>query len=208
MFRQRFYSPAVSDTSFEFENSLEKALEFWETALIEKGHRTNYPRHIDLIALPDPAKPGLWANEYSGRIAKAKEAVSKYDIIKKKIEKSERLALRNTYSLALMHEINELQIYPAQLLLLLEKYDKTPEARKPMVREEIKKHVDDFNLLRQRYENVFTQTRILRNPDGYLLDENQHQHLANANSSDWMYVYELAMNEKIGYWLPVKLPVK
>ena len=77
-----------------------------------------------------------------------------------------------------------------------------------MVREQIKKHVDDFNLLRQRYENVFTQTRILRNPDGYLLDENQHQHLANANSSDWMYVYELAMNEKIGYWLPVKLPVK
>jgi hexosaminidase len=202
-FRQRFYSPAVSDSSFEFQNSLEKALAFWETALIEKGHRTNYPRRIDLIGLPDPSKPGQWANQYSKRIAGAKEAVSNYELIKKKIEKSEKLALRNAYSLSLMREINELQIYPARLLLLLEKYDKTPEAGKPAVRQEIKKQVDDFSQLRQRYENVFTETRILRNPDDYLMDENQHQHLANAMGSDWMYVFELAMNNKINNWVSV-----
>ncbi len=118
-FRQRFYAPAVSDTSFEFENSLEKALGFWETALIEKGHRTNYPQHIDLIGLPDPAKPGLWASKYHERISRAKEEVANYDRIKQRIERAEKLARRNSYSLALMHEINQLQIYPSRLLLLL-----------------------------------------------------------------------------------------
>jgi hypothetical protein len=33
------------------------------------------------------------------------------------------------------------------------------------------------------------------------LDANQHVHLANAmNTSDWMYVYELAMNAKLNNW--------
>ena len=54
IFRHRFYAPALSDTSFEFQDLLEQALVFWETALIEKGHRNNYPEKIDLIELPDP----------------------------------------------------------------------------------------------------------------------------------------------------------
>jgi hexosaminidase len=206
VFRHRFYAPALEDASFEFQNSLEKALEFWETALVEKGYRSNYPEKIDLIGLPDPAKTGLWAKTYSAKIAKAKEAVSNYDGVKKKIEQSKKLALRNTYSLAMMNQINELQIYPSKLLLVLEKYDRTPEAGKASVRQEIKKLVEDFGRLRQDYEKVFTQTRILANPKDYLLDDNQHDHLANAtNSSDWMYVYELAMNAKINNWIPIKI---
>ena len=39
IFRQRFYAPALSDSSFEFEDLIEKELDFWEIALIEKGDR-------------------------------------------------------------------------------------------------------------------------------------------------------------------------
>ena len=37
-------------------------------------------------------------------------------------------------------------------------------------------------------------------------DFDKHQHLANGTvNSDWMYVYELAMNAKISDWLVNKL---
>ncbi|MEJ7676157.1 MAG: hypothetical protein WKF59_26515 [Chitinophagaceae bacterium] len=48
MFRHRFYAPALASASFEFQDSLEKALVFWETALINKGHRNNYPKKLNL----------------------------------------------------------------------------------------------------------------------------------------------------------------
>jgi hexosaminidase len=35
-----------------------------------------------------------------------------------------------------------------------------------------------------------------------VLDQNHHEHLANGTKNDdWMFVYELAMNKKIGEWL-------
>jgi hypothetical protein len=61
--------------------------------------------------------------------------------------------------------------------------------------------VDQFPERRKHFENVFSQTRFLSNPAGYMLDQNGHHHLANGTvNSDWMYVYELAMNKKIKGW--------
>ena len=40
------------------------------------------------------------------------------------------------------------------------------------------------------------------NPPGYQLDSNFHHHLANGtNTTDWMFIYEIAMNKKINDWL-------
>jgi len=56
--------------------------------------------------------------------------------------------------------------------------------------------------VRKNFENVYSMTRILNNPDDYVLDQNHHEHLANGTKNDdWMFVYELAMNKKIGEWL-------
>jgi hypothetical protein len=201
-FRHRFYAPALSDSSFEFQDKLEKALVFWETALIEKGDRNNYPKDIDLIQLPDEQGSGSWSEKYKDRIEQAKEEIARYQIIKDRIEKSVQLTRRNEYSLALMNQINELQIYPAKLLLLIEKYDKATSASdKQIEKQEIKKYIDSFNEMRKKYEEVFSMTRILDKPADYILDQNHHDHLANGTiNSDWMYVYELAMNKKINNW--------
>jgi len=101
-----------------------------------------------------------------------------------------------------MNQINELQIYPATLLLLIEKYDKaTSTSGKQIEKQEIKKYADSFNEIRKKYEDVFSMTRILNKPSDYVLDQNHHDHLANGTiNSDWMYVYELAMNKKINGW--------
>ncbi len=101
-----------------------------------------------------------------------------------------------------MNQINELQIYPAKVLLLLEKYDKASSTNNESAKKELKKFVTGFADVRKNFENVFSQTRILSNPDNYVVDQNHHEHLANGtNNNDWMYFYELAMNKKINDWL-------
>jgi hexosaminidase len=202
MYRQRFYGPALSNSSFEFQDLMEQSLNFWETALIEKGQRNEVSASIDLIDLPDPTKTGTWSNKYQENILGAKEAIEKYKIIKNRIEKSLRASNRNRYSLSLMNQINELQIYPAKLLLLLEKYDYASSSNQQTQMNHILEYVNSFDDIRKGFENVFSETRILTNPKDYELDSNHHHHLANATvNSDWMYLFELAMNNEILKWV-------
>ncbi len=153
--------------------------------------------------MPDENKAGVWSGKYQNKIEGAKAAIKQYDVIKDRIEKAKQSARRNQYSLLVIEQINELQSYPAKLLLLLEKYDKTNSSTdKQAVRREIKNYVSNFSEIRKKFEDVYSMTRILNNPDDYLLDQNHHEHLANGTrNDDWMFVYELAMNEKINEWL-------
>ena len=41
----------------------------------DRGDRGVYPKSIDLIALPDPEKPGAWCERYKDKIALAKTEV-------------------------------------------------------------------------------------------------------------------------------------
>lgn len=198
MYRHRFYGSALSNSSFEFQDLMEQSLNFWEKALIEKGQRAHVSPSIDLIDLPDPTKIGRWSAKYQTKIVGAKEAMEQYKIIKDKIEKSIRASNRNRYSLSLMNQINELQIYPAKLLLLLNAYDQSTFEKKKEQIIQIHKYVNYFADIRKNFERVFSETRILSNPDDYQLDSNYHRHSANATvNSDWMYLFELAMNQEI-----------
>ncbi len=206
LYRHRFYSPALSDASFEFQDELEQALVFWEKALIGKGHRNNYPEELHLIELPDPARTGAWTQKYGQKLSQASEEVIRYRVINQKIEQAKMQARRNEYNLELMQEMNELQIYPAKLLLLLADYDKANSLEeKKKARQPIQAYVESFEKLRKKFEEVFTKTRILQNPTDYILDANGHHHLANGTvTNDWMYVYELAFNHKINTWNQAK----
>lgn len=205
MFRHRFYGPALASPSFEFQDPLEKALVFWETALINKGHRNNYPNKVELIELPG-LKNKSWSEKYKGKVQQAKEEVVRYEEIKNRLAKATQMARQNQFSLNLMSQMNELQIYPSKLLILLEKYDSASGSNKRAVKNELKRYVSNFNTIRKNYEQVFSKTWIIANPNEYIPDQNQHHHLANGtNNSDWMYVYEIAMNTKIDDWIGNKL---
>lgn len=201
-YRHRFYGPALADATFEFQNNLEQALVFWEKALLDKGHRHNYPQKIDLIELPDPQKPGAWTNQYEHKIKQAHAEIERYKATRAILASAEKVAVRNQYNLTLFNQINELQIYPANLLLLMADYDIAKNARqKKAVSQRLRQQVNDFTAIRQQYEKVFSKTRFLANPVGYQLDQNGHHHLANGtNSSDWMCVFELEMNRKLNSW--------
>jgi hypothetical protein len=199
MFRHRFYGPQLTSSSYAFQDALEESMSFWETALINKGSRENYPRQIDVLDLPDANETNQWAKKNEKKLSEARQEVARYNVVKQKIAASMQAAKRNKYSLEIFNALNELQIYPSKLLLKLEKYDKAKSpSEKKQAAHEVKAYAESFADIRKSYENISTRTRVLHNPSDYLADQNHHHHLANGtNNSDWMYVYELALNKTI-----------
>ena len=224
VYRHRFYAPELSDPSCEFQNLLELALSFWDGALInnssyakhmsaegvynpygDRGDHVIYPSNIDLIGLPDSGKPGEWSAGYKEKIELARAEVVRYITIKERIAKASKLARRNYYSLALMEKINEFQIYASKIILLLEKYDNAGSAAdKKLAVMEIHNYVETFVRIRGDLENVISETRFLKNPDGYVRTKSAD--LANGGlNNEYMFVYETPMNEKINNWLKTLL---
>jgi len=199
LFRHRFYGPALSDSSHEFQDLLEQELYFWETALVDKGGRKK-TENIDLMALPDSKNRGEWSEKYAEKIMDAQKTMEQYKITRNRINTAIRKAQRNHYSLSLMNQLNELQIYPTKLILLLKDYDQDSITKSERLNQ-IMKYVNTFDSIRQQFESVFSETRILRKPDDYQLDKNYPHHWANTTlNSDWMYLIELNMNDKISKW--------
>ncbi len=219
-FRHRFYAPQLSDASCEFQNLLEQALWFWDGALInnstyakhlpkggvynpfgDRGDRVVYSQNIDLIALPDPQNPGAWSERYKDKITIAKTEAARYATIKERISNAAKLARRNHYSLTLMNQINEFQVYSSNIILLLEKYDaaNSPAARQSAATE-IRNYVDGFRKIRGELESVISENRFLKNPEGYVRAKTAD--LANGGvDNEWMFLHETPMNEKIINWL-------
>ena len=100
-----------------------------------------------------------------------------------------------------MNQIDEFQIYASKIILLLEKYDKAKTAmERQTAGTEIRSYVNSFTKIRTNLENVISEERFLKNPDGYVRAKTAD--LANGGlNNEWMFVYETPMNEKIIDWL-------
>ena len=56
----------------------------------------------------------------------------------------------------------------------------------------------EFNLVKAKFEEVYSQTRILNKPEGYILDQDHHRHPANQTVNfDWQFTSELMLLQKI-----------
>ncbi len=205
IFRHRFYAPELESDSFNFQDSLEKMINFWSRALLTEGNRYKYNEKLKYIDLPDNARSTDWSVKYKEKLNSAGIAVREYKLISGNLAGAAALTRRNSYSLEVFNQINELQVYSSKLLILLGQYDTAPVQGKKEVALAIKKFVADFAELRVHFEKIYSQTRLLGNPAGYQLDSNFHHHLANGtNNTDWMFMCELAMNRKIVEWLSLQ----
>jgi hypothetical protein len=142
-----------------------------------------------LIDLPKSAEPGKWSARYKERLEQARLELNRSKLIRDRIEKTSAVSQRHFYNLEVMAQINKIQSYSCQLLLALEVFDNAPFASTGEAKRIVLDLVKDFSETRQQFENVYATTRMLYNPTGYLLDQNQHQHLANATiGPEWMFV--------------------
>ncbi|HEY5917742.1 MAG TPA: family 20 glycosylhydrolase [Chryseolinea sp.] len=210
LFQQRFYGAALAKPSFNFQDLLEEGTTpFWATAFLQKGDREVYHKTFDLITLPDTKNKGAWSKKYSEKLSKAKEVRLKQTEIVRQLEMANELARRNQYALSLFSVINELQTYTSDVLLQLQQYDQASEKEQKSKALQIKKTLESFPAIRARFEEAYGKTRIMGNPPGYQLDSNFHHHLANGtNTTDWIFIYEIAMNEKLHEWLVQAAPLK
>jgi hypothetical protein len=189
-----------------FLKELEESAFFFDRALVTSGRRNpawQVTKDFTLVALPEKSEPGEWSKAYRGRLDTAKIENKRYELICQGIQIAKQQSKRNRYTLTVYEQTNHLFNYPVRLLLALETYDnaKSDHERKSAL-EAIKEVCDSFVLMRAKLEEVYSQTRFMQNPEGYISDHNHHNHLAAlTNNSDWMYLYELPMIRKIREWV-------
>lgn len=110
-----------------------------------------------------------------------------------------RKAVRNTYSLQVFECISSLTGYTAELLVALSDYD----CKRDFVsRNNLLLCVRKFDAIRENMEHVYSQIRILNQPEGYQLPMNHHAHLAiQSVDSDWMFWYEIEFLQQLTKYL-------
>lgn len=202
---QREFGFRPNDNRMAFLDELEQEAFFFDDALVSSGRRNPAWGTTDftLIALPDKDAPGEWSRTYQQKIIRAEKEKKRYEQICKGIEEAKQHALRNRYTLEIYEQTNHLFNFPTRLLLALHDYDTAVhESDRKTALQQISNVCDYFQTMRIHLEEVYSQTRFMQQPDGYLADQNHHNHLAaQTNSSDWWYYYEIPMVNKTKAWV-------
>ena len=203
-YRQREFSYLVADSSYAFIDDLEKAVAFWKNALL-KGNKRNYLKTMTnsmeegIIDFPNKNNKGQWSKHYASRLEKALMHVQIGDSIAVKIADIKAKAIRNTYTLEVYEQVNQLTRFASKTLLLLADYDiaTTAEEEQKAI-QQLHNLRKDFNILRTQFEKVYSKTRILTKPDNYILDQDHHFHLANQSLNfDWQFLAEMQFLDKM-----------
>lgn len=206
---QREFGFVPQDSLMKFLDELEKGVFFFDGALVSEGRRN--PAYgttsFTLIDLPDPSNPGVWSQKWQKKTDQAKTEIIRFKKISDGILLAKQKALRNRYTLDVYEQTNNLQIYSSKLIIALNEFD---QAENASARNAAKSHIqavcNQFEDLRANLEVVYSETRFMSNPDGYIADLNHHNHLASkTNNSDWLYFYELPMLDKVKKWI-AKIP--
>lgn len=204
-FAQREFGFKPEEHRMDFLDELEKAVFFFDGALVVSGRRNPAWGTINykLMELPDKLNPGAWSQTYREKIEKAKEEEKRYHEICQGIKTARQEALRNRYTLEVYEQTNQLQNFPTRLLIALNAFDTASgDSARADALKKLSEVCDYFQEMRNSLENVYGQTRFMSNPDGYIADHNHHNHLsAKTNNSDWLFLYEKPMVEKLRKWL-------
>ena len=202
---QREFGFLPADSLMNFLDELEQAAFFFDGALVTSGRRNPAwgTGNFTLLELPKKDKPGEWSAKYKDKVEKSREALVRYAKIGKGIEKAKGEALRNRYTLEVYEQTNHLLAFPAQLITALSAYDQESiPTKKEEALKEVYRVCRYFKEMRKSLEEVYSKTRFMRNPDGYISDMNHHNHLAaKSDSSDWLFLYELPMVNKTMRWI-------
>lgn len=202
---QREFGFEAGKGKMNFLQELEKSFFFFDGALVKSGRRNPAwgVTAFTLIDLPDKNHRGLWSEKYSDKIKRAQEEDIRYEEIKKGLAEAKAEALRNRYTLNVYEQNNNLQNFPVKLLLALYHYDQAKDDQQiEQAAMQLKDICHSLPHLQKSLEEVYSETRFMEQPEGYVEDMNHHNHLSvKSLNSDWIFFYELPMVTKILNWL-------
>jgi len=203
-YRQREYSPAFASDEYAFIDQLESPVAFWKNALLKRNQRNDLikmknPITQAVIDLPGKKNKGQWTEKHADRLEQAEKVLADCDIVAEKIAYIKSHAVRNSYTLEVYEQANELAAFAPKALLALQAYDTAEnEQEESEAMEALKQLPEEFIALREKLEEVYGRTRILTKPEGYILDQDHHSHLANQTISfDWQFGAEILFLEKL-----------
>ena len=203
-YRHREYGSALSGEEFGFVDDLEKAVEWWNAALLKSNSRNKLRNMEDpLEAVID--LPFLWENEdewmavHSIKLQNAALSMRYCNRALAAIDTMKTLAIRNQYRLEVYEQVTNLVRFSGQAMIDLQAYAMAADG---LEREEalarLKLYPESFQELRARFEEVYGRTRILHKPEDYKLDQDHHLHMANQSINfDWQFWSEIYFLEKL-----------
>jgi hypothetical protein len=203
VYRHREFSNLLAEEEYAFIDRLEKSAAFYKNALI-KGNRRNYLKQHEnpieelIIDLPENNNQGEWSEKYGERLKQASSVSESCGDIAAQIRVLKEKAMRNTYTIEVYEQVNELTGFVANMLLTLQRYDQAHENQRQDLLNEIRRLPEEFKVLRKEFERVYSKSRVLDKPAGYILDQDHHVHLANQTVTfDWQFLAELLFLEKL-----------
>jgi hypothetical protein len=202
-YRHREYGHALSGEEFGFVDDLEHAVEWWNAALLESNTRNSLRSMEDpteaVIDLPFSEEKGEWTEKYSVKLQNAALSMRYCNKAIEAIDTMKTLSTRNLYRLEVYEQVARLVQFSGKAMLALQYYNiASSEQEKQEALALIENLPLEFELLRAGFEEVYARTRILNKPEGYILDQDHHLHMANQSLNfDWQFWSEIYFLEKL-----------
>ena len=205
VYRHRKFGSEFKGEQYAFIDALDEPVALWTNLFVEAGNHRNALIHKEnpieeqLIDLPDFNKKGDWTKKYSARLEQLEAQKNQLEQAKKTLFKIQNQDAKSEYNLAVYNEVIQLVEYNFELMSQLKAFDTatTPEAEKKAL-DVIMTTGQTFSSVRAQMETVYSQSRVLNKPEGYLLDQDHHNHPANQTVNfDWQFIGEILMLQKI-----------
>lgn len=205
VYRHRKFGPRFQSEEYTFIDVLDQPVGLWTNLLVEEGvHRNSLNQHKNpieeqIIDLPEFNNKGAWSKKYAQRLTEMEAQTILVSQVQKTLNQMQKEGTKATYNLEVYEQLGKLVNYNFELMQALSSFDQAQSIdQETKTLEKLKKLTSDFKTLRQEFENVYSQTRILNKPKDYILDQDHHRHPANQTVNfDWQFTSELMLLEKI-----------
>jgi hypothetical protein len=205
VYRHRKFGPRFRSEEYAFIDDLDKPVALWTNLLVEEATHRNALNQLEnpieehIIDLPEFDKKGAWIQKYEKRLAELEEQ----DLTLKEVQKTLNLfqtpETKERYNLEVYNEVTNLVDFNFKLMRSLKAFDEAQTAAEESeIIDGLKKLTVEFKNVRGQFENIYSKTRILNKPEGYILDQDHHRHPANQSITyDWQFTAELMLLKKM-----------
>lgn len=204
-YRQRAFGPEFASAEHEFINDLEGPVADWKNLLLDNRRDRNRLRKLEnpideaVIPFPNLDSAGKWTEKYQSKIAQAQANLAKVDSILQQIQEIKKSALRNTHQLEVYEQVAEVVQFSNRAIITLAELDEPSGEKREVAKSKLQQMEAEWTSIQNKVEEVYSKTRQLNKPDGYILDQDHHVHLANQalKFSDWQFYVEGLFLEKV-----------
>lgn len=173
-------------------------VEHW-LPVLEGQEKVSFDYTSKLIELPDLTKPGTWSNTYKDRLDKAAIEMKNHEAIIEKLGNLYSASSRNRYYWRLSSALYNLQFTAPEILLALKDCDTADQKLQKKGMENVKKALSGFKQAWMELEAVYSETRFVSYPAGYIPDR-YFQLASQSEDLTWMIQPEILYFGMIEKW--------